>query len=264
MGLYVPLDVNFPDDPKIIRVGLEGAGLYVMALCLAKRLMTDGEVERVHLERFGASERTISDVVDAGLMDDIGHGKLMIRAWLDHNDSAEEVEEKRAKDALRKRKQRRASRENRPNGHAKASERTDADAADASALVEVEEEIERRQQQQARTPAERTTVLDAAVEVLLLRDGTHERAQAKGNPGAWLASAKAGRRTDHLDAAMRALADDPALTAEQLADVLEPPVEAPTVRRPREYEPEPYEPDVDTGKATISDLRGRLHKGDAA
>lgn len=117
----------------------------------------------------------------------------------------------------------------------------------------------------ARAERPAAEVLSEAVDVLLLRDGSTERAASKGNPGGWLAAAKAGRVRDHQAAAERALADDPSLTAEALADLLEPlgAPGSPSRPQPVEYEPEPYEPDVEVGKATLSDLRSRL-RGDAA
>ena len=36
MNLFVQLDTAWPDNPKIIQVGLEGAGLHAIAMCIAK------------------------------------------------------------------------------------------------------------------------------------------------------------------------------------------------------------------------------------
>lgn len=138
MGLYVPLDVNFPDDEKIMAVGLDGAGLYAMALCIAKRLNRDGALTRNHLRRIGADDTLIDTLIDVDLIrcdptetsertpPDPGmsawtrNGALRITAWLDHNPSAEAIEEARAKDAHRKR----LTRTKRPNGQTQTSERT--------------------------------------------------------------------------------------------------------------------------------------------
>lgn len=64
--------------------------------------------------------------------------------------------------------------------------------------------------------------LDEAVDVLLLRDGSTEEAKSKSSPSRWLAAARRGRRDDHRDAALRLLTKNPAMTAEELADELEP------------------------------------------
>jgi hypothetical protein len=49
MALYVPLDVDYAADPKIMRAGANAELLYVRALALAKRLMEDGRIDTVHL-----------------------------------------------------------------------------------------------------------------------------------------------------------------------------------------------------------------------
>lgn len=127
--LYVPLDVNFPDDDKIIAVGLDGAGLYAMALCIAKRMNRDGHLTRTHLTRLGASDDLIDCLVKHDLVRADTNGHLQITAWLGHNDSAEVIEEKRAKEAQRKR----LTRGKRPRGH---TADVPADSESASATVE--------------------------------------------------------------------------------------------------------------------------------
>lgn len=107
--MYVPLDVNFPDDDKIEAVGLAGAGLYAQALCVAKRVQTDGRLTMAKLRKLGADEALIDACVRADLFRREGED-VQIVAWLDHNESAAEVEVKRAADAKRKR----LSRGNRP------------------------------------------------------------------------------------------------------------------------------------------------------
>lgn len=134
--MYVPLDVNFPDDDKIEQAGLAGAGLYAMALCIAKRTMSDGRVTTVKLRRLGADDALVSELVRLDLFrtrpDD--PGAVWITAFLAHNDDAATIERKRSSDAQRKR----ATRRKRPGG-------LRADGADASENVqclEVEVEVE--------------------------------------------------------------------------------------------------------------------------
>jgi len=93
--MYVPLDVNFPDDDKIEWLGMAEAGVYVTALCIAKRLNSDGVVTRKKLLRYGATDEQLDALVSVGLMDDDGDA-LTIVAWLKHNDSAQEVDELKA------------------------------------------------------------------------------------------------------------------------------------------------------------------------
>lgn len=116
-GLYVQLDVNFPDDEKVIAVGLDGAGLYAMSLCVAKRLMSDGRLTRVHLRRLGAPDDLVDRLIAGGLFVPDGDDAVIVAAWLAHNDSVSRIEERRASDAARKR----VSRAKRPDGHADTS-----------------------------------------------------------------------------------------------------------------------------------------------
>jgi hypothetical protein len=134
--MYVPLDVNFPDDEKIEAVGFDGAGLYVMALCIAKRTQTDGRLTRVKLLRLGATDVQLDALVASDLVRADGPDHVIITAWLDHNDSADEIAEKRAADALRKRR----TRGKRPNGHGETSERTPPGVQALEVEVEVEVE----------------------------------------------------------------------------------------------------------------------------
>lgn len=136
--MYVPLDVNFPDDDKIEAVGLAGSGLYAQALCVAKRTMSDGRVTLVKLRRMGADDDLIGACVRVDLFrvqaDD--PDAVWISAFLDHNDDAATVEAKRSSDAQRKRSARR-----------KRPQNVQPDTPDASENVrtlevEVETEIE--------------------------------------------------------------------------------------------------------------------------
>lgn len=132
--MYVPLDVNFPDDEKIEEAGLAGAGLYALALCIAKRTMSDGRVTLTKLRRLGADDTLVSELVRLDLFrtraDD--PSAVWITAFLAHNDDAATVERKRSTDAQRKR----TARRNRPSG-------LQADGADASENVQcLEVEVE--------------------------------------------------------------------------------------------------------------------------
>lgn len=143
-GLYVQLDVNFPDDDKIEAVGLAGAGLYAQALCLSKRLMSDGRLLRTKLHKLGADDDLIDRCVSVGLfvVRADAPDAVFIAAWMGHNESAADIEERRAKDAARKR----LTRANRPPRHAADSERTPSGRADT--------EEKRREEKRTHTRAE--------------------------------------------------------------------------------------------------------------
>jgi hypothetical protein len=259
--MYVPLDVNFPDDDKIIAAGLDGAGLYTHALCLAKRLEQDGKISRAHLHRFGASDELIDRLVALTLFTENNDG-LWITAWLRHNESLEEIDGRRASDAQRKR----TARRKRPTGQEQASAGNPPDAESASGHVqplEIETEIETQSAaaaedasvRDADIPTSRDECITAAVELLLLRDGTIERSALKDNPAGWLRSAKQGRRSDHWQAACKAW--HAGMTVEQLADELEPPAQT-TFRRLTEYVAGLEPSDLDVAKVGAQAAKSRL------
>ena len=135
--MYVPLDVNFPDDDKIIAAGLDGAGLYAQALCVAKRMEKDGRLTRVHLHRLGGTDALIDHLVQLDLLHDDGED-VWITAWLDHNESSEELNQRRAKDAQRKR----TTRKNRPAGQSRTSAERPVGGVEGVQSVEIETERE--------------------------------------------------------------------------------------------------------------------------
>lgn len=92
-GLFVKLDVNFPDDEKIIDASLAASGLYCQALCIAKRMVdTDGVLPRSQLYRLGADDDLIGECIDLGLFSEEGERHVRIAAWLKRNKSGEEVD----------------------------------------------------------------------------------------------------------------------------------------------------------------------------
>lgn len=104
-GLYLPLDVNFFDDPRIVRAGEKAAVLY-LAMCLAaKRLGSDGRLEPLQVDRLHVPgwKPRLAVLLREELVLDLDDGAYTIAAWLQHNDPAHVVAERRAADAARKR-----------------------------------------------------------------------------------------------------------------------------------------------------------------
>lgn len=93
--LYVQLDTNWPDHPKIISVGIDGAGLHAVCLCLAKRLNTDGWIARPLLHRQGADDELIDRLVGARLLEVEGES-VRPWGWHDRNLSQAAIDAKRA------------------------------------------------------------------------------------------------------------------------------------------------------------------------
>lgn len=87
MALFAQLDVNWPDNDKVIAVGLAGAGLHAVAMAIAKRTETDGVISRVLLARYGATPDLIDLLIDERLFDRVDDRRIAVHGWLDRNPS---------------------------------------------------------------------------------------------------------------------------------------------------------------------------------
>lgn len=96
--LYVPLDVNWPDNEKVILAGIDGAGLHAITMCLAKRLEKDGWVGRHLLIRQGATDELIERLIRLNLLEANGTN-VRPWDWHDRNDSQAVIAAKRASKA---------------------------------------------------------------------------------------------------------------------------------------------------------------------
>lgn len=96
--LYVPLSTEWADHPKLIRAGLAGRGLHALTLAIAKRLETDGWVDRLLLHREGADDDLIDRLVDLRLLDvDEAHpDAVRPHNWHRHNPTQASIEAGRA------------------------------------------------------------------------------------------------------------------------------------------------------------------------
>lgn len=95
MALFVQLDANYPDHPKLIAAGLDGAGLHAFAMCTAKRLESDGWVHRALLHRMGATDDLIAKLVKLRLFE-VREDEVRPWGWLDRNPSQGAIDAIRA------------------------------------------------------------------------------------------------------------------------------------------------------------------------
>ena len=86
MALFVKLETTWADHPKIIAAGLDGRGLHATALCISKRLETDGWIDRALLHREGATDDLIDRLVELHLFDAEGT-RVRPHHWHDRNPS---------------------------------------------------------------------------------------------------------------------------------------------------------------------------------
>ena len=94
MPLFVPLDVNYADDDKIVAAGPMAELLYVRALAFVKRARSDGHLHDGQLPIVAARiprPRQLADrLVDTGLWERNGTG-LYVSAWLKRNPPVADV-----------------------------------------------------------------------------------------------------------------------------------------------------------------------------
>jgi hypothetical protein len=105
-GLYLPLDVNFMDDPRIVRVGEKSAVLYLAMALACKRLGTDGRLEPIQVDRLHIPnwKSRLRPLLDEQLVHDFDDGYYTIAAWFQHNEPQSVLEARRRDDAARKRR----------------------------------------------------------------------------------------------------------------------------------------------------------------
>lgn len=94
MGLFVPLDVDYQMDAKVIDAGIYGELLYVRALAFAKRTMSDGKIRTAQLGPLALGipkpPQVAARLVEVGLWLVHAEGWL-IAAWSKRNQSAEAI-----------------------------------------------------------------------------------------------------------------------------------------------------------------------------
>lgn len=102
--IYFPLDVEFFDNDKILTVGERPGWLYLAMNARAKKLLTDGLLTRLQIERLHISgwQKRLDALVDAKLVMVTDDGRYLIIGFLERNMSAAQVAAKRAADRDRK------------------------------------------------------------------------------------------------------------------------------------------------------------------
>ena len=204
--LYVPLDVDYLDDEKFDKLSPEAELLYLRSLCLCKRRASDGHIAAGQLRRLSDRleydpEDLASELVAVRLWHEAEGGGWVVSAYLKHNPSQADIEERRRKDAERKT----AGRSTRtPNVSARTenvstrtpnvSQRTESVSSTNRGNTEAETE--------AAAEAHVRSDHDRTIELLLLRRRKqHEQGNGKpiGNPDAWNRSVRAGIETEHGD-----------------------------------------------------------------
>lgn len=103
-GVYLPLDVEFFDNDKVLEVGEKAGWLYLAMCCRTKRLLSDGvlslhQIDRLHIAGW---RKRLDALVAVQLVIPTDDGRFLIIGWLERNLSAEQVENSRERDRVRK------------------------------------------------------------------------------------------------------------------------------------------------------------------
>lgn len=105
MTNWIKVHNSMPQHPKLLRAGDRAAWLQVCGLCYANEHLTDGFIPRHALPVVApgvrGAEKLARLLVDVGMWDEVDDG-WRIHDYTDHQRSAEEVRERRSKDAARK------------------------------------------------------------------------------------------------------------------------------------------------------------------
>lgn len=103
--LYVPLDVGFFDDGRIVRAGEKAAFLYLKILALVKMREADGIVEPEQLARLHIRDwkKRLVSLCDEGLIVEMEDGNYLVPSWSKWNELSHQRAERLARDRDRKR-----------------------------------------------------------------------------------------------------------------------------------------------------------------
>lgn len=102
--LYVPLDVNFFDDAKVLAAGEAAAYLYLTMCARAKLADSDGLLTREQVKRLSVVGWTkrLARLVECGLVEETLPGTYVIAGWLNWNESKADRDARLARDRERK------------------------------------------------------------------------------------------------------------------------------------------------------------------
>lgn len=95
---WARIDDDFPNHPKVWRVGAEGVALFLEGLCHASKFLTDGVLARPEVERMRLVKRPLTvaqKLVEVGLWEQDGEN-FRIHDYHDYNPPSNAVRERRA------------------------------------------------------------------------------------------------------------------------------------------------------------------------
>ena len=102
--IYVPLDVNFFDDDKVLDAGEAAGWLYLNMMAKAKGVDRDGQLTTEQIRKLSIRgwQKRLEALVAQGLVTETLPGIYVITGWLNWNESRADREERLRKDRERK------------------------------------------------------------------------------------------------------------------------------------------------------------------
>ena len=94
--LFVPLDVNFFDDPRVVGLPIEARDLFLQILCLSKRTMSDGMVTIEQSRRLSTNaDALLPYLTDVVLLEaNIEAKTYQVVAWGQWNEEANSISDR--------------------------------------------------------------------------------------------------------------------------------------------------------------------------
>ena len=116
--LYVPLDVGFFDDGRIVRAGERAAFMYLKLLALVKMREADGIIEPEQLARLHIADwrKRLVRLLEEGLLVEMEDGNYLLPSWSKWNELSHERALRLANDRDRKRRPKNTDSEWIPDG----------------------------------------------------------------------------------------------------------------------------------------------------
>jgi len=245
--LYITLDVDFFDNPKIIAAGEPATALYLRGLVLCKRQWhTEGLIHenQLHTFRLRRVHERAAKLVDVGLWTRErlpNGGGYMVAGWLDRNHSATEV------DRIAQERADAGSRGGEKSAQVRASQaKQSASENEASCLgglkqtENVSEPITSHHRDKDISSSsdlpsligdqEATALL--AFELIAKKRMESRTGPPITNPSGWLAKVSREVRAEHQERARQIIAERPDISAKDLAWYLSKPDQYGPTRRP--------------------------------
>lgn len=102
--LYVPLDLGFFDDVRVMRAGEKAAWLYLNMLARTRSLDTDGVLFAEQIAKLSVTgwKPRLESLVREGLIEQTAPGCYYITSWTKWNETADERAQRKHEEAKRK------------------------------------------------------------------------------------------------------------------------------------------------------------------